>query len=370
MQNEICAEKSITKVETLDTPLLIVDLEKVERNIAKMMSQFASGKVSVRPHLKTVKSPWFAGMLLDAGCRGVCVAKLSEAEVMAEAGIEDILITTEIAGSAKLKRLMNLLSQHPRVKIVVDSKDGVDAIARAAKSAGVNSIEVLIEINVGQDRCGVEPGEPAVELARHVKSIDGLKLIGIQGYEGHVQLLKSDDERKRLNQAAMERLGATVAALKSAGIEPGVVTTGGTGSCALCAEYDFVTEVQPGSFVFMDAAYRNAINGRYENALEVMATVISKPSRNRVVIDAGLKSLSTDMGNAEVSSPAGLSYEPAGDEHGNVTAATDIALQVGDVIRLTPSHIDTTVNLHDCCYCHRNGVVEMVVPIAARGKVQ
>ncbi len=353
-------------VDLIDTPCLIVDMDLVDKNIEKL---FSKQKCDIRPHLKTVKNPALAKMFLEHGAVGVCVAKLSEAEVMAEAGIEDILITTEIIGAAKIERLSNLLKRHHQIRVVVDSVAGVEAMQEAAGRAGM-ILSTLIELNVGQNRAGVEPGEPALELAHEIARRPNLNLMGVQGYEGHLQLLADEEEKKRLCAESMQKLMSTAGLLRKAGYRILVVTTGGTGTFEYCAEAG-ATEVQPGSFIFMDGAYRRAIGAKYDNALTLISTVISKPSPNRCVVDAGFKSLSTDSGNADLKAFPEVTYRPAGDEHGILESPSGhLPFNVGDRVELIPSHIDTTINLHDYYYCHRGRTVEMILPISARGKVQ
>ena len=358
-------------VEQLDTPCLLVDLSALEDNIARLMARLGSSGKSVRPHLKTVKSPELAKKLLEAGAKGCCVAKVSEAEVMAAAGITDLLITSEIAGTPKINRLLALVHKYPEIKVVVDSEYGADILDAAAKSSKLGTkLKVLIEINVGQNRAGVSPGVPALELARHITSLTNLQLVGVQGYEGHLQHLESTVRQSQCREA-MQQLCETVRQIRLAGIPLSIVTTGGTGTAEICAQFAEVTEVQPGSFVFMDVAYRNAIGPVYANALTVLSTVISHPVPERAVIDAGLKSLSNDMGNAELRGCASVAYRPGGDEHGILTCTDDNqALSVGTRVEMIPSHIDTTVNLFDYYFGVRSGVITEIWPILARGKVQ
>ena len=362
----------INSLDLVDTPALLVDLDLVHANIKRLFGALSKTHVNVRPHLKTVKSEYFAKLMLNAGARGVCVAKLGEAEIMAAAGIEDILITTELAGAPKLVRLMKLLQEHPEIKIVVDSQKGANEINTAAEKFGLTiPVKTLVEINVGQNRCGVEPGAPALDLARHITALRHLKFVGVQGYEGHIQMLGSDSERESSCLEAMGKLISTVKLLKAAGLTPEIVSTGGTGTSEICARFPEVTEVQPGSFVFWDVAYRNAIGNTYANALTVVATVISKPFPNRAVVDAGMKSLSTDSGSAELKGHANISYRAGGDEHGIIESADGpLPFDVGDRVEFIPSHIDTTVNLHDVYHCHRSGVALELHAISARGKVQ
>jgi D-serine deaminase-like pyridoxal phosphate-dependent protein len=360
-------------LDTLDTPSIIIDLTLMEQNIASLIQRLQGKQVQVRPHLKTVKSPELARRLLAAGAVGGCVAKVSEAEVMAQAGIDDLLITTEIVGQPKLQRLVALVRGHPRIKAVVDSQVGAQALNKAMQDAGL-AIDVLLDLNVGQNRCGVMPGEEALTQARHLSKLANIRLVGVQGYEGHLQHIHNAEERVQRCQQAMNLLAETAAQLRAEGFAIQTVTTGGTGTAETCADCEGVTEVQPGSFIFMDTDYRNAIGPKYANALTILSTVISRPTPTRAVVDAGLKSLSTDSGMPESKGLPGVAYRPGGDEHGILTwpdeKNTMAHLEVGDRVELIPSHIDTTINLHDYYYAHRNGTLEAIWPIAARGKVQ
>jgi D-serine deaminase-like pyridoxal phosphate-dependent protein len=361
-------------ITTLDTPAMIVDLTLMETNIAKLMRRLQETQVHVRPHLKTVKSPELAHKLLAAGAIGGCAAKLSEAEIMADAGIKDLLITTEIVGKVKLARLVELVRQHPQIKTVVDSTEGAQALNRAIQDAGL-TVDILIDLNVGQNRCGITPGEEVLALAGQISDLPALHLVGVQGYEGHLQHVHERDERVQRCQQAMQVLTSTASQLRKAGHTIDIVTTGGTGTAEICAAYPGITEVQPGSFIFMDTDYRNALGTTYANALTILSTVISRPTATRAVVDAGLKSLSTDSGMPEVQGITGIQYRPGGDEHGILTPApdggrTEVPFAIGDRVPLIPSHIDTTINLHDTYYAYRDGIIEAIWPVAARGKVQ
>jgi D-serine deaminase-like pyridoxal phosphate-dependent protein len=364
---------SIGELESVDTPAMLVDLPAVDRNIERMLGRFRGTPVRVRPHLKTVKSPEFARRMLDAGAAGVCVAKLGEAEVMAAAGIDDILITTELVGAAKLERLVRLIRQHPRVRLVVDSVAGAEALQQALAEAALGA-EVLLDLDVGQRRCGVLPGEPALALAARIAALPALRLVGVQGYEGHLQQLQRT-EREPGCRDALARLVECAAALRAAGHAMHVVSTAGTGTAAIALGCAGINEVQPGSFVFMDTSYRRALGAEFEPALSILTTIISRPRPGEAVVDAGLKSLSTDCGFAEPKERPGMSYRPAGDEHGilawnpaGISGAPEPS--VGDRIELLPSHIDTTVNLHDFYHVTSAGRLVAVWPVSARGKVQ
>jgi len=352
----------------LDTPCLTVELDRFEENVRTCLRRLAG--VNVRPHLKTAKSPDVARLLLDAGAVGVCVAKLSEAEVMLAAGIDDVLITTEIAGAVKVRRLAELALAWPaaRIRIVIDDAD----VAAALDAALPRPLETLIDVNVGQDRCGVAP-EAAGSLGDAIRGLDRLELIGVQGYEGNLQHVRDPAERRARCDASMARLAATAKQLRARGHTIEVVTTGGTGTAEFCAAHEAVSEVQPGSFAFMDTDYLDTGGLPYRSSLEVIATVISRPAADRAVIDAGLKALTDDSGPARLIDAPGWSYQPAGDEHGKLTPAPDAErreLRVGDRVRLIPSHVDPTINLYDVMYAHRGSRIEAVWPVAARGKVQ
>jgi D-serine deaminase-like pyridoxal phosphate-dependent protein len=349
---------------------MVVDLDVFECNVRECMRRLSA--VRVRPHQKTAKSPAVARLLLEAGAEGICVAKISEAEVMLEAGIDDVLITTELVGPIKARRLAALLGRWPdaRIRVVVDSWEGATALDAALP----RPVEALIEVNVAQDRCGVAP-EEALGLAERLSGLERLRLVGLQGYEGNLQHVRDADERRALCDQAMGRLRVAVESLRGGGHAVDVVTTGGTGTAEFCAAHDFVTEVQPGSFVFMDADYLDTSGVPYSPALAALATVISHPTPDRAVVDAGLKTLSDDSGAARLADAPGWTYHHAGDEHGVLTPAggleqTRRALAIGDRVALLPSHIDTTVNLHDVLYAHRSGAIEAAWAVAARGKVQ
>lgn len=376
-------------IDSLDTPSMIVDLDLMEFNIKKLMDRLLPTGITIRPHLKTTKSAFLAQRLVDAGAKGGCVAKLSEAEVMCARGFTNLLITCEIIGKPKVARLVELWKQYKTVKIVMDSEVGARAINDAIAESGVSAddkISVLIDLDVGLHRTGVQPGDPALQLAQCIASLPHLDLIGIQGYEGHLQHVHSFEERKAQCLASMHTLVSTADALRKDGHDIVVVTTGGTGTAEFCASVKGVTEVQPGSFLFMDTDYRNAIGTHYSNSLTILSTVLSTQGPRIVTIDAGLKSLTTDSGLAECKAP-GYRYGVLGDEHGSLEwdeggeegegggnqdsgNAKGKRLEIGDRVEMVPSHIDPTINLHDVYYAYRKGVIEEIWEVDARGKVQ
>jgi D-serine deaminase-like pyridoxal phosphate-dependent protein len=355
---------------TLDTPALVVDLDAFEANVTRCFEQLGE-RVAVRPHLKTAKSPAVARRLLQAGANGICVAKLGEAEVMLEAGLDDILITTELVGELKANRLAQLVVEHPgrRISIVVDNADAAQRLDEQLARAGAGPVDALIDVNVGQDRCGVDPRD-AAELADRVGGLCPLlRIVGVQGYEGHLQHVPDRAERGRRCLEAMDRLAAAADALRDTGHAVDIVTTGGTGTATMCADHPAVTEVQPGSFMFMDAHYGAVSGVDFEAALHVWSTVISCPTADRAIVDAGLKTLSDDSGPARCVL-SGWSYQHAGDEHGTLRRDGEARpLQVGDIVQLQPSHSDTTINLHDVLHTRRGDAIQEIWAIAARGRV-
>jgi len=344
----------------------------MEANIKSMFDSTRYLGLNVRPHLKTAKSPTIARKLIEAGARGICVAKLSEAEIMFEAGVADILITTEIVGEPKQSRLASLARRNPELRIVIDNALAAEQLnERLAKCE--HQVMVLIDVNVGQNRTGVNTKEEALALAQKLAELPHLRLMGMQGYEGHLQMWPDEKARRQKCHDACRRLLDMVAYLEEHGFAIQTVTTGGTGTYMYCSEVEGITEVQPGSFLFMDLAYRKAGVNQFRQALHIMATVISKPESTRAVVDAGMKSLSTDSGNAAANPRwTHMSYTPAGDEHGIIESTDGKGLKVnlGDKILFAPSHIDTTVNLYDYYCIMRDNRLESICKISARGKVQ
>jgi len=307
----------------------------------------------------------------------LCCQKVSEAEVMVLGGIPDVYVSNEVMGARKLDRLAALAHQ-ARVMVAVDNETAVEALGTAARRAGV-TIRVLVEINVGANRCGVEPGSPAVVLAKRVAREQGLTFAGLQAYQGRAQHLRTIEERRAAIAAAIEMSAKTVAMLKTAGLDCAVVGGAGTGTFELEAASGVYNELQAGSYCFMDADYaRNkkadgSTFDRFEHALFVYATIMSMPIADRAVVDAGLKAFSFDSGPPEPRGVAGAVYERPSDEHGNLNlAACNVRPKLGDKVLLIPGHCDPTINLHDW-YVGIRGMdgpsprVETVWPVAARG---
>jgi D-serine deaminase-like pyridoxal phosphate-dependent protein len=361
-------------VTELPTPALLIDLDVFERNLQTLAGYMKGRAVTFRPHGKAHKSPAIGKLQLASGAKGLCAAKLGEADVLVRGGIKDVLITAEVVGRLKIERLMTLLSLTPDVKVVVDNAQNASDLSAAAL-ASKRRLKVAIDVNVGQNRTGLGTPEDVVALAQGIAKLKGLELIGLQGYGGNNQHVVGFENRKAREVASNERVVAARQALEKAGFAVQMVSVGGTGSYNIDADYPGVTEIQPGSYVFMDAHY-NKIGGRdrpefseFGNSLSVLTTVISRAVAGRAVVDAGLKALSTDESPPEPLDLTGATYAPAGDEYGSLRLQNPSReLKVGDQVQITPGHCDTTVNLHNVFFGVRKGVVEHVWPIEGRGR--
>ena len=360
-------------VAELDTPVLLVDAAALERNIARMRDLATEAGLALRPHAKAHKTPVIARMQIEQGAVGVCCAKLGEAEVLAAGGVPDILITTEVVGPSKVARLMQAASL-AQVAVVADNERNIAELAAAAQTAGQH-LDVLVEVDVGQGRCGVPPGPEAARLARLIADSGWLRFCGLQGYQGAIQMTGDYTEREAQVTAALDKLQATASLVREAGLEIDVLTGGGTGTSIIDGGLKGLTEIQPGSYIFMDSNYdrigwQGGASQPFENALTILGTVISRPEANRVIVDVGYKAASVDSGTPRPVDLPGATFTFAGDEHGQLAFDRPSPLDVGDKVTLHPSHCDTTVNLYDHFMVTRDGVVEDVWEIAARGRVQ
>ncbi len=354
----------------IDTPALIVDLDAFERNLDLMASAVRGAGVALRPHAKSHKCPEIAHAQIERGSVGICCQKVGEAEAFVAAGIRDILVTNEIVGPRKCPRLANL-ARKATIGVLVDDAAAVLHLGAAARAAGV-TLDVLVEIDVGAHRCGVAPGADAVAIAQIVARTPALRFRGLHAYHGAAQHLRAPDERRAAIAGAALVARETKAAIEAAGIACPVVTGAGTGTWQLERDSRVYTELQPGSYIFMDADYqRNALAAdehHFEQSLYVVATVMSAPARERAIVDAGLKALAFDSGPPLVYGVEGLEYARASDEHGVLNvASTALPPVVGDRLWLVPGHCDPTVNLYDFLVGVRGTRVECVWPIAARG---
>ena len=357
------------RLEEVDTPALILDLDAFETNIRRL-NESVAGRVRVRAHAKTHKCPEIGKRQVAAGAVGVCCQKVSEAEAMVEGGIRDVLVSNELVGARKLERLA-ALAKRARIGVCVDQAANVRELQAAAAKAGA-TVDVYLELEVGMRRCGVAPGEPAVALARAVVASPNLKFAGMHAYHGRAQHIRSHEERKAVIASAAAAVRSTRSLLADAGIACPIVTGAGSGTFMFEVELGAWDEIQPGSYVFMDWDYAKNEWApplpRFEHSLFVLATVMSRPSPKVAVVDAGLKASSVDSGMPGVWERPGLAYTHASDEHGWVEGTSGSSIpDIGEKILLVPGHCDPTVNLYDWYVCTRGGVVEALWPITARG---
>lgn len=360
------------KLAEVDTPALILDLDAFEANLTLMAQSVAGTPVRLRPHAKSHKCAEIARRQMALGAIGVCCQKVSEAEAMVEAGIPNVLVSNQVAGRQKLDRLAALAKQAEWIGICADDAGNVDAIDEAAGRAGV-ILPVVVEIDVGAGRCGVQPGEPAVALAKHIAAKPNLSFAGIQAYQGRAQHLRTLEERRAAIDTAIQLTRKTVTALEAAGLDCPIVGGAGTGTHAFEAASGVYNELQVGSYVFMDADYGRNLKAdgkpvdEFRHSLFIYATIMSHPAPERAYVDAGLKAFSVDSGLPLVCDIE-ATLERASDEHGNLalTKPADRSL-VGEKLRLIPGHCDPTVNLYDWIVCVRGGLVEDVWQVTARG---
>jgi D-serine deaminase-like pyridoxal phosphate-dependent protein len=361
-------------LDEVDTPALVIDLDAFERNLRRLPERVAQSGVRVRPHAKTHKCPVIALKQIELGAVGVCCQKVSEAEALVYGGVKDVFVTNEIVGRQKLQRLISL-AHSARIGVCADDIGQVDALEATAGDAGI-TLPVFIEVNMGANRCGVEPGEPALQLATRIADASHLVFAGLQAYHGSAQHLRGWDERRQAIMQATDKAVRTRDLLARNGIECPTITGAGTGTYEFEGASGVYNELQCGSYIFMDADYgRNldrdgAPTKAFEPSLFVWATVMSRPSEDRAIVDAGLKALAFDSGPPLVCDEPAAIYERASDEHGRlgVSGATN-RLRVGDKVRLIPGHCDPTVNLYDWYVCVRGNRVEQLWPITARGAV-
>lgn len=354
------AEPGMT-CEQIETPALIVDLDAMERNIATLARHVEGNPHGVRltPHAKAHKCVEIARLQMEAGAARICCQNVAEAEALVAGGITDILLSNEIIGQRKAKRLA-ALARSARIGVCVDHVRQADVLSAAASEQDV-TLDVLVEIDVGMARCGVATPEDAVTLARYIATLPGLRFSGLQAYHGSAQHLRKPAERAAAIRHAANLARTTVELLAQAGLPCAVVAGAGTGTFDNELHSGVYNELQCGTYVFMDADYgRNETAAPFANSLFVLASVISMATSGRAVCDAGLKAMSLDSGLPVVFGTAGVTYAKATDEHGALDVSPTAKLAIGDRLRLIPGHCDPTVNLHDWLIGCRDGRVEAV----------
>ncbi len=355
--------------EALDTPALLVDLEKMERNIARMASTMRENGVNWRPHVKCPKVPAIAHRLLDAGAIGVTCAKLGEAEVMAASGIRNILIANQVVGPTKISRLVNLLPSAD-VIVAVDNAENVAALDAAARAKGVR-LNVVIEVNTGMDRAGVEPGQPVLDLASAISDSEALHLAGVMAWEAHTIRIADPVEKERKVAEAVKTLVDCADQCRNQGMPAEIVSCGGTGTYLYSSKQAGATEIQAGGGIFGDVVYKTHMGVDHEYAMTVLATVTSRPNPTRIICDNGKKTMSSD---AAAPLPLGVPNVSSIDlsaEHARIVLDQPSETpRLGDTIEFVVGYSDTTVMLHDEIFGIRDGKVEVVWPILGRGKLR
>lgn len=355
--NSVWKGKPVTE---LPTPVIVADIEAVKYNLEKLSGYFRNRHCQLRPHFKSNKCVTLARMQIEFGnANGITCAKLSEAEQLVSGGIHDVLIANEVIGMDKVRRIarMNLKA---KVRVAVDSLEGIRQLSNAAKETGV-TIGVLVEVDIGMNRGGVLPGEPVIKLAKIIREMPNLSFDGMQSYEGHIVTLENYNERKLRVEEAMAPLIETKRTLEALGYSP-FISSGGTGTYDITGNIEGIDELQCGSYALMDAAYKK-IRPEFKNARYILSTVISKRG-NTITTDVGLKGM-----GAEYAMPVIVGHPKANvlyvaEEH---TVMENVKADIGDKLRLIPPHGCTTNNLHERMWIARNDVIEDIWPLEGRG---
>ncbi|RNF33632.1 3-hydroxy-D-aspartate aldolase BhcC [Paracoccus methylarcula] len=359
----------------IQTPCLVLDLDALERNIKKMGDYAKAHGMRHRAHGKMHKSVDVLKLQEKlGGAIGVCCQKVSEAEVFVRGGIKDVLVSNQVRDPAKIDRLARLPKLGSRIIVCVDDVANVADLSAAAQKHGT-TLEVFVEIDCGAGRCGVKTTPEVVEIAKAVDAAEGLKFTGIQAYQGAMQHIDGFDDRKAKLDAAIAQVKDAVDGLKAVGLEPELVSGGGTGSYYFESNSGVYNELQCGSYAFMDADYGRILDqdgnridkGEWENALFILTSVMSHAKADKAICDAGLKAQSVDSGLPFIYGREDVKYIKCSDEHGVIDDPEGV-LKVNDKLRLVPGHCDPTCNVHDWYVGVRNGKVETVWPVSARGK--
>ncbi|MBP6496392.1 MAG: DSD1 family PLP-dependent enzyme [Psychrobacter sp.] len=360
----------------IQTPCLILDLDALERNVKKMGDYAKAHNMRHRTHGKMHKSVDVQNLQEElGGAIGVCCQKVSEAEVFVRGGIKDVLVSNQVRNPAKIERLANLPKLGATITVCVDDVDNVAELSAAATKAGTE-LNCYIEIDCGAGRCGVTTTEAVVEIAKAIDAAENLKFTGIQAYQGAMQHMDSFSDRKAKTQIAIDQVQEAIDALTEIGLKPEFVSGGGTGSYYFESNSGVFNELQCGSYAFMDADYGRILDedgnridaGEWENALFILTSVMSHAKTDKAIVDAGLKAQSVDSGLPFIYGRDDVEYVKCSDEHGVVSDPNGV-LEINEKLKLVPGHCDPTCNVHDFYIGVRNGKVETVWPVSARGKM-
>ena len=351
----------------LPTPALLLDVDMLDANISAMAEHASKNRKRLRPHAKAHKCVQIAKRQISAGAIGVCVATVPEAELMVRAGIPGVLLTSPVADAHKCARIASLCATCPGMMVVVDHAEQVRMYREAAAAAGV-SLDVLVDLDLGDHRTGVSPGQPALDLARRIASTDRLNFTGLQAYSVRASHMRQDEGRDEYSIASLQAALETKALIEGSGLAAGIISGASTGTFECDASLPYVTELQSGSYALMDRAYARVGGIRFGHAMSVLATVISANHEDRVTVDAGFKAFSTDRPfGPEAMDVEGVRYEWAGDEFGYVFLDRPARrIKLGDRLRFIPPHCDPTVNLYDRFHVCRGDAVEDMWPIMDR----
>jgi 3-hydroxy-D-aspartate aldolase len=371
---DLKSSRGVSKWE-LDTPALVLDLDKLDQNIAKMRSSLAGTGVAARPHAKTHKSSDIAKLQMAAGAVGICTAKLGEAEALFADGVQKIVMTTSNVSRSKIQRAMNLRKKNREFIQAVDYAPNARDLSDAAKAAGITA-DVVVDVAVGT-RSGVPAGDQALEVAQLVDTLPNLKFRGMLAYDGGAQHIKGFKARYDQSLARYEDAVKTFDRMKASGLNMEIFSGGGTGTYNIMTKVPGFTDVQVGSYVFMDAQYleigdeRGDIFNDFAPSLTVMTTVLNTYFPKRITTDAGSKALTLNKPDPIVIGEPGFRYTAGSDEFGSIQYETaNKTYKVGDKLELIVPHCDPVVNEYDAFYCVRNDRVELVWPVTARGRSQ
>jgi D-serine deaminase-like pyridoxal phosphate-dependent protein len=359
-------------VDTLPTPALLLDADAFERNLARMAQFLAANGKGMRPHAKTHKCPLIAHRQIEAGAVGICAAKVSEAAVLVNAGIQHVLVTSPIVDAARARLLVDLARKCDALDVVVDSERGLGLLQDAVSTD--DTLGIVIDVDVAMGRTGTRDIDTVLRLAGAANTSRGLRFRGVQHYAGHVMHIGGHAARREKSLALWDALQAIVDALAARGLAPAIVSGGGTGTYDIDVAVPYITDLQVGSFIFMDHQYRDIGGVRsaefndFEVALFVVATAISQPRAGLITVDAGYKAFAVDAGAPRALDRSGCEYRFAGDEHGVLLSKEPGVLPVlGERVRFAAPHCDPTVNLYDWYWVCRGGMARELWPIAARG---
>lgn len=369
----------------LNTPALVLDLDAFDRNLTRMMVHCKQAGLDLRPHAKTHKSLEIARRQMAAGAVGICVAKLGEAEVMGRGGIGSVLITSPVVKEDAIRRLIALNNEIPDLMVCVDNMDNAEDLARAASpdQGSTRPLKVLVDLDIGLHRTGIAPGEGAAGLAAFMAASPGLSFMGLQAYAGHLMHVADYAERRDKSLEAMAMLGGMRDMLLEQSISCKVLTGGGTGTWDIDPEAGVLTDLQAGSYLFMDTEY-NAVGQKegpgqpFETSLTIQTTVVSANTPGIATTDAGIKSMATDQKEFRIASgaPDGTAYFLFGDEQGGLlfsdkkdgAEGEKNTLRPGAVLNLETPHCDPTVNLYDCYHVVQDGTLVDIWPVDTRGR--